>query len=301
MASLKTWISASRPRTLFLAIGTAICGSGLAYYTGHFSLWIFILTLLMASALQILSNFANDLGDFQHGTDTTGERIGPMRAVQSGEITAKEMKNAVYIMIGISIIIGLILVYNALHFIGIAYILVFLTIGLLAIIAALKYTAGKNPYGYKGLGDLFSFIFFGPVPVVGTYFLHTHHFDFVPWLPAIALGLLSAAVLNTNNMRDIDNDRKSGKITIPVRLGINGAKRYHASLISGAIGCFVLFNMLYAHHWTQYLYMAAFLLLLKILTDIFRIHENAQLDPYLKFTSMATFLLSFFFVISINI
>ncbi|NDV69716.1 1,4-dihydroxy-2-naphthoate polyprenyltransferase [Dysgonomonas sp. 25] len=301
MAFINAWISAARPRTLFLAVGTAICGSGLAYYTGHFSVRVFILTLLTASVLQILSNFANDLGDFQHGTDTTGERVGPKRAVQSGAITEQEMKRAVLVAAILSAIVGLLLVYIALQFINIIYIVVFILLGLLAIVAAVKYTAGKNPYGYKGLGDVFSFIFFGPVPVVGTYFLHTQQLDFVPWLPAIALGFLSAAVLNTNNMRDLENDRKSGKITIPVRLGIKGAKAYHAFLLLGAIACFVLFNILYTSHWWQYLYVLVFLLLIAILAKVLNTQENARLDPYLKFTSMSAFLLSLAFVISINV
>lgn len=301
MATFKSWLSAMRPRTLFLAVGTAICGSGLAYSTGRFDIVVFILTFLIASILQILSNFANDLGDSQHGTDTTGKRVGPQRAVQSGAITQQEMKRAIYIVIALAVIVGSSLVYTALQFMDIWYIFSFLFLGGLAIVAAIKYTAGKNPYGYKGLGDLFSFIFFGPVPVVGTCFLHTHELDFTPWLPAIGLGLLSAAVLNTNNMRDIDNDKVSGKVTIPVRLGIKGAKKYHAVLILGALICFVTYSICYSAYWYQYLYVIVFPVFIKILSSVFRTAENRKLDPYLKFTSMATFLLSVVFVICINI
>lgn len=301
MTSFRAWVSAARPRTLFLAVGTAMCGSGLAYFHGQFSIRIFILTILTASVLQILSNFANDLGDYQHGTDITGERVGPLRAVQSGIITYKGMKNAIYIMVGISCIVGLLLIYAALQFMNIWYIVAFILLGLLSIVAAIKYTAGNNPYGYKGLGDIFSFIFFGPVPVVGTYFLHTHMLDFTPWLPALALGLLSAAVLNTNNMRDLANDHNSGKVTIPVRIGITNAKRYHAFLILTAITCFIVFSIIYTHHWWQNLYMAVFLLLLKILERVFTIKDNTMLDPFLKYTSISTFLLSLAFVICINL
>lgn len=301
MASIKSWISAARPRTLFLAMGTAICGSGLAYYAGHFSWWVFALTLLTASVLQILSNFANDLGDFQHGTDTTGRRVGPERAVQSGAITEEGMKKAVKITISLSVIIGLLLIYTALQFVSIIYILIFIILGGLAIVAAIKYTSGENPYGYKGWGDIFSFIFFGPVPVVGTYFLHTQQFDFLPWLPAIALGLLSAAVLNTNNMRDIENDYDTGKMTIPVRIGTRGAKDYHAFLFLSAIACLITFSLIYTPEWYQWAYMIVFLLLLIILVKVFRTKDNARLDPYLKYTSMTTFLLSLALVISINI
>lgn len=301
MASFKSWVSALRPRTLFLAVGTAICGSGLAYSKGQFDNNVFVLTILIASILQILSNLANDFGDSQHGTDTTGKRVGPQRTVQSGAITLLEMKRAIYIVAALAVIVGLLLIYIALQFMVIWYMLLFLLIGALAIIAAIKYTAGKNPYGYKGLGDLFSFIFFGPVPVVGTYFLHTHALDFVPWLPAIGLGLLSAAVLNINNMRDIDNDKASGKITIPVRLGIESAKKYHAVLVFGAIGFFTAYSLLYSINWFQYLYMIVFILIIKILINVFRTTESRKLDPYLKYTSMTTFLLSVAFVICINI
>lgn len=300
MASFRSWVAAMRPRTLFLAVGTAVCGSGLAFSKGCFSIIVCILTLLTASLLQILSNMANDLGDYQQGTDITGKRVGPQRAIQSGKITPQQMKKAIAVFVALSVLVGAALVYMALQFMPIAYILIFLLLGAAAIFAAIKYTAGKNPYGYKGLGDLFSFIFFGPVPVVGTYFLHTHSFDFVPWLPALGLGFLSAAVLNLNNMRDIENDKESSKRTIPVLIGIKNAKFYHACLIIGAALCFLVYGIIYLHVWYQYLYMLVFLCFLKMLSDIYRIHDNRLLDPYLKYTSMFTFFLSVVFIICIN-
>ena len=148
---------------------------------------------------------------------------------------------------------------------------------------------------------IFSFIFFGLVSVVGTYFLHTHAIDFKPWLPAIALGLLTAAVLNLNNMRDIDNDRKSGKITIPVRIGIKNAKIYHALLIIGAFVSLTAYSILYSTHWYQYMYLLSFLVFFKLLINIIKIKENRLLDPYLKYTSMGTFILSVCFCICINL
>jgi len=301
MTSVKSWISALRPRTLFLAIATALCGSGIAYSTGRFSILVLILTLSIATILQLLSNMANDLGDYQHGTDITGERVGPQRTVQSGAITPRQMKNGIKIAITAAAVVGLLLVYVALQFMHYGYIFLFIFLGLACIIAAIKYTAGKNPYGYKGFGDIFSFTFFGLVSVVGTYFLHTHIVDFQPWLPAIGLGFLTVAVLNLNNMRDIDNDRKSGKITIPVRIGIKNAKRYHAFLTFGSLACFVIYSVLYTDHWYQYIYLLTFLIFIKLLIDIFRIEENRLLDPYLKYTSMGTFVLSVCFCICINL
>ncbi len=301
MASLKSWLSALRPRTLFLAVATALCGSGIAYSTGKFSALVFILTLAIATLLQLLSNMANDLGDYQHGTDITGERVGPQRTVQSGAITPQQMKRGILVAIACAAIVGLLLIYVALQFMDWKYILLFLVLGIACIVAAIKYTAGKNPYGYKGLGDIFSFTFFGLVSVVGTYFLHTHQIDFRPWLPAIGLGCLTVAVLNLNNMRDLDNDKKSRKITIPVRIGLRNAKMYHALLTFGALACFVIYSVIYTTHWYQYLYLLCFLIFIKLLIDIFNITENQLLDPYLKYTSMGTFVLSVCFCISINL
>ncbi|MDU1889130.1 MAG: 1,4-dihydroxy-2-naphthoate octaprenyltransferase [Dysgonomonas sp.] len=301
MASLKSWISALRPRTLFLAVATALCGSGIAYSTGYFSVLVFVLTLSIATILQLLSNMANDLGDYQHGTDITGERVGPQRTVQSGAITPAQMKRAIGVAIGMSAIVGSLLVYVALQFMELKYILTFLGLGAACIVAAIKYTAGKNPYGYKGLGDIFSFTFFGLVSVVGTYFLHTHTLDFMPWLPAIGLGLLTVAVLNLNNMRDLENDKKSGKITIPVRIGFHNAKIYHGLLTFGALACFLAYSLIYASYWYQYIYLLSFLIFIKLLINIVRTTENRLLDPYLKFTSMGAFVLSVCFCICINL
>lgn len=301
MIRIKAWISAFRPRTLFLALGTTICGSGLALSVGHYNWIVFILTTLTAILLQLLSNIANDLGDYQHGTDITGNRVGPERAVQSGAITPRQMKKAIYIVIALSMFCGLLLIYMALQFMNILYILLFIFLGGVSIIAAIKYTSGKNPYGYRGLGDIFAFLFFGPVPVIGTYFLHTHILDFRPVLPAIGLGLLSSAVLNINNMRDMENDRESEKITLPIRIGIAGAKYYQLLLYFGMFVCFIVYGIIYLHEWYQYLYFIMFLPFAKIMNDIFRIKENRLLDPYLKYTSMSTFFLSLAFSVCINV
>ncbi len=301
MASFKSWISALRPRTLFLAAATALCGNALAYSSGQFSSIVFVLTLSLALMLQLLSNLANDLGDFEHGTDVTGNRVGPERALQSGSISSDEMKHAIYISTALCAIIGLLLVYIALEFMNIAYILGFLLLGLASIIAATRYTSGKNPYGYNGWGDLFSFFFFGPVAVIGTYFLNTHQVDFRPFLPAFGLGLLTASVLNVNNMRDLENDKASNKITIPVRIGFSKAKQYHSLLTFGALLCFVAYSIIYSENYWQNLYMISFLLFIKIIIDINKTKDKSKLDPYLKHTSLATFILSLAFSICISL
>lgn len=297
MASTKVWLSAIRPRTLFLSVATSLTGSAVAYSSGHFSVTILVLTLLTAALLQLLSNLANDLGDYQQGTDITGERVGPKRAVQSGAISPREMKMGIGLAIFLSIVVGTWLIYEAARFISIFYIVLFLVLGILSIIAAITYTAGKYPYGYVGMGDFFSFAFFGLVSVVGTYFLHTHIFDFMPWLPATGVGCFTVLVLNINNMRDMDNDIKSGKITIAAKLGYAKARIYHALITLVGIACFAIYSVMYATHWYQFLYLLSSVLFLKILIAIFRTDEKGQLDPFLKKTSVATFIFSLVFTV----
>lgn len=300
---LKPYIEAMRPRTLFLALACAFCGSALALFAGRFHIWVCVLTILTAASLQILSNLANDYGDFQRGTDTTGKRLGPTRALQSGAIAPARMKKMIVANILISIVLGVTLIFVALQFSHILYLLFFLVLGGLSIWASIKYTAGRDPYGYKGQGDLFAFIFFGLVSVVGTYFLHTLTLDFLPWLPAIGFGLPTAAVLNVNNMRDMENDQACGKITIPILIGYPRAKLYHAALLLGSFVCFLIFSALYLTRWYQSLYLLVYVIYFKLLFDILTTaaQDRKKLDPYLKFTSMTTCLLSIAFAVCINL
>ncbi|WP_298648843.1 1,4-dihydroxy-2-naphthoate octaprenyltransferase [uncultured Proteiniphilum sp.] len=301
MATVKDWISAFRLRTLFLAVGTVVLGSGLALHEGSFSMTTFVLTFLLAVSIQILANLANDLGDFQKGTDITGRRQGPARTLQSGKISPREMKGAITLFSTICIITGLSLVFNITDYIPRSSVALLIGLGGASILAALLYTLGKHAYGYKGWGDLFAFIFFGPVPVIGTYFLHTHVFNFQPVLPAIGIGLISTMILNINNMRDIENDRDSGKITLAVKLGIHRAKIYHAGLTFTSFLCFLGYNSLYAPlPWYRHLYLLVFLFLFRILANVYR--KNGQaLDPYLKLTSLSGFLLALLFSVGVNI
>lgn len=301
MTTFQSWISALRPRTLFLCIAGATLANGLAYATGFFDPIVCLLTLLTSMFLQVLSNLANDLGDYQHGTDTTGQRLGPTRSVQSGIITPGQMKTAIVVTIVCSAISGILLIYSVLLRISFFYIILFFVLGGLSIVAAIKYTAGSNPYGYKGLGDLAAFTFFGPVAVVGTYFLHSYHMSFAPWLPAIAMGCFTAAVLNVNNMRDMENDRNCDKKTLALSLGLAKAKAYHAGLTGVGILCFAAYSLIYSTHWYEYLYMICFIPFFVILYRIYKTTDNRLLDPYLKYTSLSTFLISAAFVFCINI
>ncbi|MEL7600386.1 MAG: 1,4-dihydroxy-2-naphthoate octaprenyltransferase [Proteiniphilum sp.] len=300
MATFTQWISAFRLRTLFLAVATVVLGSGLAWHEGSFSTPILLLALLLAVTIQILANLANDLGDFQKGTDITGQRQGPTRALQSGNISLKEMKTAVLLFTILCLVTGLALIWSATPFRDASSAWIMIALGAGSILAALFYTMGKHAYGYRGWGDLFAFLFFGPVPVIGTWFLHTHETGFKPLLPAIGLGLISTMILNINNMRDIENDKASGKITLAVKLGLPGAKVYHMLMTLISFVCFAGYNILFEPApWYRYAYLLFFLLPLKIVIDI-RHKEGQALDPYLKLTSLSGFLLAVTFALCIN-
>ncbi len=300
MASVKDWITAFRLRTLFLAVATVVLGGALALHDGGFNTTTFLLTLVLAVSIQILANLANDLGDFQKGTDTTGRRQGPMRTLQSGRISSREMKAAIALFSTVCAVTGLSLIFKITPYISRSSFLLLIVVGAMSILAALFYTLGKHAYGYRGWGDLFAFFFFGPVPVIGSYFLHTHTAGFQPVLPAIGIGIISTMILNINNMRDIENDRASGKITLAVKLGIRGAKIYHAGLTVLSFLCFLGYSTLYGPWpWYRYLYLLVFLLLFRILDEI-RPKNGRALDPYLKLTSLSGFLLAIAFSICIN-
>lgn len=301
MKRIRKWIAAARPRTLFLAAATVVLASGMAWQAGTFRTDVFLRAFLLALSIQILANFANDLGDYQKGTDTTGQRQGPERALQGGSLSPEQMIKAIILFIGITIGIGVALVTGVAKTIGSVAVAGFLVIGACCILAALFYTMGKHAYGYRGWGDLFAFLFFGPVPVIGTYFLHIGTLDFRPVLPAIGLGIISTLILNINNMRDIENDKASGKITIASRIGLQNAKKYHALLTVISFLCFLGYLCLYVSTPRyRYLPLLLFYIPFKILIDI-QPKSGKVLDPYLKRTAIFGFLLSVVFSLCINL
>lgn len=225
---LISWIKAARLRTLPLSVSGILVGSFAAYADGLFNMSIFLLSLSTTISYQILSNFANDFGDGIKGADKN--RIGPTRLIQSGQISKTQMILGIKISVFISFILTVILIFTS--FKGSLFnIAVFLFLGILAIISAIKYTIGKNAYGYIGLGDVFVFIFFGLVSVMGSNFLYSSEIKLELIFPSLTLGFLSAAVLNLNNMRDLKNDKQSKKNTIAVKLGAQNSKIYHYILI----------------------------------------------------------------------
>ncbi len=291
MAEFKHWIAAARLRTLPLSISGIIVASCLAEYNGFFDWRIFALAILTTLSFQVLSNFANDYGDGVKGTDND-DRIGPERVIQSGKISAPQMLEVIKINIIICIVLSFGLIFSAF---GVRYFwhtFIFFVIGLLSIYAAIRYTMGSNAYGYRGLGDVFVFIFFGLVSVIGCYVLYSKQIDHVAFLPACALGLLSTAVLNLNNMRDINSDRDSNKNTLVVKLGSKNAKRYHYFLIISAMLIAFLFGILYYTSPLNLIFFIAFIPLILHLIKVARTENPALLDPELKKLAITTFLLA---------
>lgn len=290
---LKHWLSAFRLRTLPLALSTILMGNALALNEQAFSYKIFILSIIVTILLQILSNLANDYGDGVKGTDNA-QRVGPTRAIQSGKITKNQMKIAIIIFVLLALFFGLWLVFIAIE--NPIIIIGFIALGLGAIVAAIAYTVGKKAYGYSGLGDLFVFIFFGLVGVLGTFYLQSHTFEYINILPAIAIGAFSTAVLNLNNMRDIENDRQSNKNTLVVKMGLEQAKKYHASLFFWAYLALFIFLYFNENGLPQlYLSMATVVVLLihtKHLLAVKQAVKYESFDPQLKVVALSSFLLS---------
>ncbi len=297
MAKISSWIKAARLRTLPLATSSILMGSFLAIHDEKYKWVVIFLAILTTIFLQILSNMANDYGDSQKGTDNLN-RVGPTRTVQSGEISKSQMKIGIVIIIISSLVSGILLLYYAFED-DILKFMVFLIIGIGAIVAAVKYTVGKRAYGYSGYGDLFVFLFFGITGVIGTYFLNTNFFRFDVLLPASSIGFFSVGVLNLNNMRDIENDIKSGKRTVASRFGFNKAKLYQEFLIhAGGIATTIYVVLNFQSAWNL-LYLLIMPLFLIDLLKINKINEKAQLDPYLKRLAISTLLFSILFGIGI--
>ena len=297
---MNRWIEAARPRTLPLAISSILLGNFLAYAAGKFSFLTAILAILTTLLLQILSNFANDLGDSKNGIDNKNRKVA-LRAVQTGKITPLEMKNAVIFTAIISFISGLSLLYFSLQQAKPQTIIAFISMGILAILAAIAYTVGKKPYGYIGLGDVSVFLFFGWVGTFGTYYLQTEILNYYILIPASGCGFLSVAVLNLNNLRDLENDQKTGKRSIPVRIGKLYGFYYQKTIMLLGICTFIIYLM-YQGKPIQLsqniIIMAGWYPLVQIIKQLNSKMTPAQIDPYLKKTALSTLFMIVIFGIS---
>ena len=284
---MNAWISAFRLRTLPLALASIGMGSFLAAAAGKFDVLIFLLCCLTTICLQILSNLANDYGDFVNGADHA-ERKGPQRAVQSGAITVNQMKKAIIILIALSLVSGISLLLISLGW-NVKIFLFFFGLGILSIVAAIAYTVGKKPYGYSGLGDISVLTFFGLVGVLGSTYLFTQQISLSAVLPALSCGFFSIGVLNINNIRDIESDRAAGKFSIPVRIGKKNAAYYQWLLLAGGVLTSITFVLLDYQSPVQFLFLLTVPLFFKIGNAVTS-KPSQELDPFLKQMAMSTLL-----------
>ena len=287
MSLLKTWLRAARLRTLPLSFSGILIGSSFAL-SSNFDFDIFSSCLLITVLFQIISNFANDLGDAVKGVDDE-TRIGPERAIQSGMITKAQMKNAIIILS----ILALIVVLQLLFRIDLSRneLLIFSALGMMSIWAAIAYTIGKNPYGYRALGDLMVFLFFGLLAVVGTYYLYARSVVLEVVLIASAIGALAVAVLNLNNMRDREDDTLKNKKTMAVILGAEKAKRYHTAVLLISVLLFAAGISLSGYYW-YFLGLVPLLRLVGHLKRVWQTENAREFDPELKVIALSSFMTS---------
>lgn len=288
----RAWLESLRLRTLPLACASIITGSALAWHQGHFDPAIALLALLTTILLQILSNLANDYGDALKGSDTP-QRIGPLRGMQKGAISQAQMRIALLLTVAVTTASGLLLILRACQ--SPADIVGFVVMGALAMVAAIAYTVGKKPYGYLGLGDLSVMIFFGWLGVTGSNYLQTHQLDILLLLPATGCGLLATAVLNVNNLRDIDSDRENGKFTLAVRLGARRARHYHAGLLLIALACFAIYSSVAGLRLPGWLFLLATPLLWQQGRYILRETSALAMRPMLEKTVKLALLINVLF------
>lgn len=291
---VKELVKAARLRTLPLSISGIIVGSFIAASEGFFNVTICVLALLTTVGFQIISNFANDYGDGVKGTDNN-ERVGPQRAIQSGKVTPKQLFIVIKISIAITLIIAILLIYVSFGKEDFFNLTIFFVLGIASIAAAIKYTMGKNAYGYSGFGDVFVFIFFGLLSVCGSYYLYAKQLNFTIFLPAFSVGFLSIGVLNLNNMRDRESDLKSGKNTLVVKIGIEFAKYYHYYLLIASFLFALLYTMIHFNSFYQFIFVAAYLPIAKHLLVVYKNEKPRLLDPELKKLAISTFLFSVLF------
>lgn len=299
---VKAWVEALRLRTLPLSLSGVVVASGMAGFYGVFSWGACANMLAMAALLQILSNFADEYGDLAHGADND-DRIGPVRGLQRGDITAGQMRVGIVVAAAGAVALAIVLLLGCLGPELWAWRVFFLVLMAACVGAAVLYTMGPRPYGYHGLGDLFCFAFFGIVPVIGGFFLFAAHAGHVAWvpataLPAIAIGALSTGTLNLNNMRDIATDQAAGKRTLAVLLGPAGARAYHLLLAALGLAGFLAFSLVVgATRPLQFVYLVAYLPYVRLVIRMLQVREPAGYDALMRPWSMSAALLSLLFAL----
>ncbi|WP_234111328.1 1,4-dihydroxy-2-naphthoate octaprenyltransferase [Chryseobacterium sp. R2A-55] len=306
---MKDWINAARLRTLPLSMSGIIMGSFIARWRilnngGTWDWQIFAMAILVTLLYQILSNFANDYGDGIKGTDKLRVNEAEQRAVASGKITAAQMRNAMVLFSILSLIATVALLYLAFYPNHIREFWIFVGLGIACILAAISYTVGKKPYGYLGLGDIFVFIFFGLVSVCGSYFLFTKTFDWDILIPATSIGMMSTAVLNLNNMRDIESDALSGKKTLALRLGFKYAMIYEVILLMLPLILILVFlgvnGFIKEGKYYPFIVMILLFPMTALRRKIMTVNEPKELDPFLKQVGILTLMMAVLLALGLN-
>jgi len=292
-------LGAARLRTLPLSVSGIIVGAALVKPDALFDHNTFWLAILTTIAFQITSNFANDYGDGVKGTDSQ-DRIGPKRALQSGALSRRQLSIGIFIASAISFVLTIWVVIRAFGSENLGYALLFIVLGILSIWAAIKYTVGESAYGYHGLGDVFVFLFFGILAVMGTKFLFTKSIELLDLLPAMGVGFLCTGVLNLNNLRDLRSDKEHKKNTLIVKMGYSWGKRYHYLLLTLGFLCFSVFTILSVSGGYSFMYLILFLLIAKHLFTVVQNSNPKDLDPELKKLALGTFAIAMGFYITMN-
>jgi 1,4-dihydroxy-2-naphthoate polyprenyltransferase len=303
MQKIIAWINAMRLRTLPLSVSGIVVGSGMAGLLDKWDPKIFSLAIITTIGFQVLSNFANDLGDSQKGSDDKN-RIGPMRSVQSGIISEKEMKIGIIICSILVLLSAGSLIYVSATNLSDELIYFYIGLAFLCVTAAITYTIGKNAYGYYGLGDLMVFLFFGLVSVLGVFSIYGLEFEWLVLIPAISIGLLSTAVLNLNNLRDYENDKLTKKKTRVVAMGFEKGKYYHGFLIIGGLSFWfviVLIISIFTFNYLLFLSLIPTISLIFHLKRVLNTSNPKNLDPELKKVTLSTFFASVLFALLSNL
>lgn len=288
--TLKASIKSMRLRTLPLSLAGVILGVTLAADKTDVSPWTAALIFLTTVCLQILSNLSNELGDTLSGTDSA-DRQGPKYALGSGDMTIGDIKKLILMFIGLCVISGLAMIQVSFGSLFKTESICLEALGAAAIVGAMKYTLGKNPYGYRGLGDVFVFIFFGLVSVLGGYYVAARELPpLIMLLPASAIGCFSVGVLNVNNIRDMKTDAVN-RVTVAIKLGTKGARIYQTILVTLGWALILVFCAVYDFAPGHYIFIITLPLYIKHLQGVWTRSERA-LDPMLPMLVISTFFLS---------